>query len=1453
MPTKIRSAPLLRSSLTAALALFAMPAFAQSLSLLDARVVEGNSGGSLLLFEARLSAPASGNVTFDFATSDGSAVAGSDYAAQALTGLSIPAGQTSLKIAVTAVGDASVEANEFLNATVTNVAGATLATGSAKGLIVNDDHLLLATAPADPAAQSGSTGYATEETSVSRDGRFVAFTAVAQDLVGAGRPVNNFKNVYVRDNRTGTTTLASVATNGGDANGDSSYARLSADGRYVVFQSAASNLVANDFNSGTDVFRRDLQTGAIELVSANHDGTGPASGYSTKGSPSADGRYIAFQSTAFDVVAVDTNNTPDAFVRDMQAGTNTLVSVGPDGIDSHPGGAWSPSLSADGRYVAFDRGSDIWRRDMLTGQFTQVTVNVFGRTPNSTSYNAGISADGRYVVFSSWATDFGTPVSAMMPQVYRRDVQLGTTELVSYTYNNDAALDSPVYRPSMSADGQNIAFQTYDRATMDDGDSNVDVFVRSMPGRYNLKVSKGWNGGSANGISEFASLSADGQFVAFVSTGTALLPGDGNGQPDVFRAEMVNQGYPELYLTDTTVIEGDSGIRQVNYTISVPFQQMFPVTFDLATGDGSAIAGSDYVARTWTGLTIPAGQSSITVTLDILSDVVSEGYEGFNLYLTNLSGARADDTQAMVLIANDDAPPPPSLSIGDVTVAEGNSGTTLATFTVTLSAPASSPITFDVATANGTAVAGSDYAATSLTGLWIPAGSTSATFTVAINGDGVVEGNETFLVDVANVMGATTADGHAVGTIQNDDAYPSLAIGDVSVLEGNSGTTLATFTVTLSAAAATPVTFDVATANGTAVAGSDYVATALTGLTIATGSSSRTFTVAVNGDGVVEANETFLVNVGNVAGAIVADGQATGTIQNDDAFPSLTIGDVSVFEGNSGTALATFTVQLSKVAASPVTFDIATANGTATAGSDYVARSLTGQAIPAGASSATFTVTVNADTTVEPNETFQVNVGNVAGATVLDGQALGTIRNDDQPSLSIADVTVAEGNGGTTLATFTVQLSGAANTVVTYDIATANGTAAAPGDYTPKALTLQQIPIGATSATFTVSINGDAVREADETFLVNVGNVVGADVGDGSATGTVTNDDAQPSLSIADVSMTEGLNGTKTFTFTVSLSYFATGPVSYNIATANGTAAAPGDYSAGSASNQVIPAGGLAKTFSVSVKGDKQVEANETFLVNVSNVAGAIVADGQAVGTIVNDDGATLSLSRVTTGGLYDDIDDRRGEPVLTGREYALLLQDAAKQVCARGGGTALVGIDGVESLAVLADLADAANLLCPRQPQYRAAMKANGLGFLVDGVAGTAQARGTQVLDVAALGAHAQGTAITVQAEGHAAPLTVLLAATPPVDRNERAAQAREFNRLVRAKFAAEPRARVVVLGAGGLEGLVDLTARALPPGAKAGERVWVSAAVLEDFGNVRLDLPSQAQPASQVLQLQP
>jgi Calx-beta domain len=235
-------------------------------------------------------------------------------------------------------------------------------------------------------------------------------------------------------------------------------------------------------------------------------------------------------------------------------------------------------------------------------------------------------------------------------------------------------------------------------------------------------------------------------------------------------------------------------------------------------------------------------------------------------------------------------------------------------------------------------------------------------------------------------------------TVTGSAPLPTLGINDVSVNEGNAGTTTMTFTVTLSAAAASAVTVNYATADGTAAAGTDYAASSGT-LTFSAGQLTKTLGVTINGDSDVEPNEAFVVNLSVAAGATIADAQGTGTITNDDVappppLPTLSIDDVSVSEGNAGTKTATFAVTLSAVASGAVTVNYATADGTAVAGTDYVAANGT-LTFAAGETTKSVVVTVNGDATVEPNETFAVNLSVASGATIADTSGQGTITNDD--------------------------------------------------------------------------------------------------------------------------------------------------------------------------------------------------------------------------------------------------------------------------------------------------------------------------------------------------------------------------------------------------------------------------------------------------------------------------
>ena len=794
----------------------------------------------------------------------------------------------------------------------------------------------------------------------------------------------------------------------------------------------------------------------------------------------------------------------------------------------------------------------------------------------------------------------------------------------------------------------------------------------------------------------------------------------------------------------------------------------------------------------------------------------------------------------------------PDLLISFPQVQEGNSGTSVATFTFSLSRATDHPVSFDVATSDGTATAGSDYVARSSVHFVIPAGETSVNFDVTVNGDTEGEAEETFQSNVANVDGAFRIPpmfGQA--TIKNDDPLPQLAIYDASMLEGSSGSfSLLTFNVGLDFPATCDVHFTATPGGGTATASQDYWFAFVYGV-IPKGSSLGLVSVQVYGDLVDEGDETFEVSLSNVTCATVADGTATGTITDDDApsGPTLSIGDVSIAEGNSGTQLATFTVTLSAAQSGPVNFDLATANGTATAGSDYVAKASSGLSIAAGTNSKTFTVIINGDTTQEPNEAFFVNLINPIGATIADGQAVGTITNDDAaatPTLSIADASVSEGNSGTKTLTFTVSLSPAAVGTVSYNIATSNGTATSGSDYVASSLTGQTINAGATSKTFAVSINGDTTTEANETFNVALSGLSGATLGDGSAVGTITNDDGSggtPTLSIADVSMAEGNSLSKQMTFTVKLSAAASGPVTYRIATANGTALAPGDYTAKSLAGQSMAAGATSKTFTVAIKGDTVAEANETFKVNVSGVSGATLGDGQAIGTITNDDAARVGIARFDAGDLVDDVDDGHREPLVTTKEYASLLADGARSMCRRTPNAAIIAIDGVENRQVLADLAAAANALCAGRPAYNAVMAdTDSRGFLI-------AAPAKDEPSITALGkpeTSAVSTALTLLVPGHAQPVTVVLASGPN----------KELARQLRLRAKAQPTESLVLLGAKAMTGLVDLTARAqAKPGVPLpDERILVNPALIERYRQPRIELTPQSskEPPAQMLELQ-
>jgi hypothetical protein len=730
-------------------------------------------------------------------------------------------------------------------------------------------------------------------------------------------------------------------------------------------------------------------------------------------------------------------------------------------------------------------------------------------------------------------------------------------------------------------------------------------------------------------------------------------PTDPNSGNNSATATTTVAALPAISIDDVTKAEGNSGTTPFTFTVSLSKASAKTVTVNYATTDGSATtADADYVTAAGT-VTFAPGVTSQQVTVNVNGDTKFESDETFTVNLSAPTNATIADGQGVGTIVNDDGAP--SLSINDVSVTEGNAPATVtATFTVTLSAASGQTTTVNYTTSDGSATAPADYVAASGTLTFLP-GETTKQIDVTVNGDALDEPDETFFVNLSGATNAAIGDGQGQGTILDDDAAPTISINDVTVTEGNAGTTPAIFTVALSGASGQTVTVNYATADGTATAGGDYVAATGT-VTFLPGETSKDITVQVNGDATDEPNETFFVNLSGAVNATISDAQGQGTIVDDDEAPTLSINDVTVTEGNAGTVNAVFTVTLSAASGKTVTVDFNTADGSATtADADYLAAAGTLTFLP-GATSQQVTVQVNGDTKFEPDEDFSVNLSNPVNATIADGQGTGTILNDDaQPAISINDVTNAEGNVGTTPFTFTVSLSNTSSQTVTVNYATADGTATvADGDYVATSGVLTFAP-GQVQQTVTVLVNGDTKFESDETFTVNLSAPTNATIADGVGQGTITNDDTQPTIAINDVSANEGNAGPTPFTFTVSLSNPSSQTVTVNYATADGTAmVADADYVAATGTVTFAP-GATSEQVTVTVTGDTKFEPDETFTVNLTAPTNATIADGQGVGTILNDDTQpTISINDVTKA---------EGNVGLTSFEFTVSLSNASSQV----------------------------------------------------------------------------------------------------------------------------------------------------------------------------------------------
>jgi Tol biopolymer transport system component len=388
-------------------------------------------------------------------------------------------------------------------------------------------------------AQSPGGGDLIPGASVSGDGRYVLFTTSSVLVPGDS---NGTWDVFVRDRLTSTTERVSVATGGGQANGFSSLYGfwITPNGRYVAFESSASNLVPGDTNGVSDVFLRDRVARTTERVSVATGGT-EGNAQSWFPSVSADGRYVAFTSLASTLVAGDTNGTFDVFLRDRLLGTTELVSAGMGGANGDSD-SYVPVISADGQFVAFEsiasnlvpgdtNGNwDVFVWERLTGTMERASTSTGGASGNGLSYSAAINSDGRYVGFTSLATNLIPGDTNGAADAFVRDRQLGTTERVSLN-SAGGQLNSNSGCGPLSADGRLVVFKT------------GEVFVRDRVRGVTELVTVSTGGAHANSASAFPSMSSDGRYVAFRSSASNLVAGDTNGHDDVFLHDRNATGF----------------------------------------------------------------------------------------------------------------------------------------------------------------------------------------------------------------------------------------------------------------------------------------------------------------------------------------------------------------------------------------------------------------------------------------------------------------------------------------------------------------------------------------------------------------------------------------------------------------------------------------------------------------------------------------------------------------------------------------------------------------------------------------------------------------------------------------------------------------------------------------------------------------------------------------------
>jgi hypothetical protein len=1212
----------------------------------DARLVEGGPGAtSMMRFTVNREGPETGPVSVDFATENGTAVLDSDYTRTVGT-LQFADGQTVKTIDVPILGDSIAEgASETFSVKLSNPSAGVLIDDMGIGTIVDDEAAVVTI---------------TNEQIVEGDSgtkQMIFVVTVTGTL--SGTVLLDFATVA------GTATTADFTNTTGTLN-------FTSAGSQVIIVPIIGDLVDDDDQKFTVKLTRDSSSATVNF--AEDTGVGTIQDDDVIPVISVIGGKIAEGNTGTSLLKFTVK-------LDRPSDKEVTVDFSTQDAPSHPATAGEDYNALPARKITFLPG--------------QTEVDVFIEVHGDTTLETDEYILGHLANPTNATTGTETPATIQNDEllVSIGDVTVGET---SGTGSLTVSLSGGTSTEDITVffvvnDG--TAISTTDKADYVKGDL---VFVTIPHGQTSADITFT--------IKDDERFEGNEKFTVKLTDAThATIGDDSTGTFTITDNEQVTISVENQFVFEgetavvvgTTTETGKLGTGQTpaNKTVQITVKLSNPSDREisvkastlLAAGVDTAVAGSDFTAFTDDSaklITFAPGETSKTVSVEIIDDSADEAVETFQIELSNATLGTIDNSTGTIQIVDNDLR---GVSISDAMVVEGPAGPggdRPMIFTVTLSAAATQTVSVRASTLSSTAQAGQDFVAVSNKLIEFEPGQTSKTFTVTVKGDNDVEVEELFAASLSAPSGIIITDGQAQGRIVTDEILYKFDPNPVSVQEGSSGTTTLTFRITREGAPADlPGTVTFTTVDGTAKAGAngDYLARSGV-LQFAAGETSETISITVNADTAYEPDETLLLRLtgatnGSLSELQDPDGEGplppayqvvtqiekTGTIQDraGSTAPTLSIADVRKSEGNSGITTFDFVVTLSAPnERDVVTVNFNTIDGTAFSTvnpslQDFVQQSAGTLTFAKGETSKTISVVVNGDSRFEDDETFTVKLSSGDPTLIGDGEATGTIVNDEAtPRLTFdgannGDITVIEGNDGFTTVKLKLKLSGPSEKAIAVTASIVPGGTATQGanaDYVAITNLSQAIEFepGATVKEVEFRILSDSLDELNESFTVQVDATEATKanfiIQDTSATITITDDDPAPTLTINDVSVVEGDSGFSDLIFTVSIDGTSSRLITFDFATVDGTAKAGGltpDY--------VMQSGTLTfdgttttQTITVKVRNDLYKESNETLQVKLSNADNATIARDTGTGTIEQDDDTTVVLvvkdAKVTEG-----------------------------------------------------------------------------------------------------------------------------------------------------------------------------------------------------------------------------